>query len=430
MLFLGDSLSFNQRRWLIYSILAFAYMLVFFQRIAPAVVASDLMQTFNTTGVALGSLAAMYYYIYTAMQIPSGVLADTLGTRLTVSMGGLVAGLGSILFGLAPSFEIASIGRFLVGLGVSVIFIGMMKNNSVWFSERYYATISGLTLFLGNVGAILGAYPLAYVLNWFSWRMVFVAIGGFSLLLAFLSLVWIRNRPQDAGFLSIREQEGKLPHAAIQRHWFDELKKVLVIRELWTGFWMHLGLTGSFFAFIGLWAIPFLSHVHHFSRDVASHYTTTALIAFALVALGGGWLSDKIKQRKPLLLFGGFLYLFVWLCFWIYPTITGPYLYLLFLLLGICAGCFVLVFTVAKELVPPALAGMGISLVNTGLFLGAAITQPLFGWLLDFQWNGAMNGDARIYTIDNYQIAMSLMLGFASIALISAMRVVETYRKI
>ncbi|HSA47929.1 MAG TPA: MFS transporter, partial [Candidatus Competibacteraceae bacterium] len=87
-----DPAHFVRVRWSIYAILAAAYILVFFQRIAPAVVSADLMRAFGATGVALGSLAAMYYYIYTAMQIPAGVLADTLGARISVTLGNAVSG--------------------------------------------------------------------------------------------------------------------------------------------------------------------------------------------------------------------------------------------------------------------------------------------------------------------------------------------------
>ena len=82
-----DRAAFLRKRQIVFLILVAAYMTVFFHRMAPAVVAEDLARTFQTTGVALGSLAAAYYYIYTAMQIPSGVLADTLGPRLTVTIG-------------------------------------------------------------------------------------------------------------------------------------------------------------------------------------------------------------------------------------------------------------------------------------------------------------------------------------------------------
>ena len=64
------------------------------------------------------------------MQVPSGILADTLWSKVSVTIGSLVAGIGSILFGLADDFAMASVGRFLVGLGVSVVFVGLMRSNA------------------------------------------------------------------------------------------------------------------------------------------------------------------------------------------------------------------------------------------------------------------------------------------------------------
>ena len=53
-----DRVAFLRRRRLVFTILVAAYMTVFFHRMAPAVVAEDLANAFQTTGVALGSLAA------------------------------------------------------------------------------------------------------------------------------------------------------------------------------------------------------------------------------------------------------------------------------------------------------------------------------------------------------------------------------------
>ena len=215
-----DHARFVRARWTVFWLLVGSYIMVYFHRMAPGVVSADLMEAFGTTGAALGSLAATYYYIYTAMQIPSGVLADTLGPRVSVAAGGLVAGAGSILFGLADDFASASWGRFLVGLGVSVVFVGLMKSNAVWFSERQYGRISGLTLLIGNLGSILAAGPLALLLTGVSWRQVFIGAGIASLALAGLTLLLVRNRPEDAGFqkasaqILIREKTVNNPTAA------------------------------------------------------------------------------------------------------------------------------------------------------------------------------------------------------------------------
>ena len=222
-----DRRRFGRWRWTIYAILVVAYMTVYFHRMAPGVVAGELMAAFQTSGAALGSLAAMYYYVYTAMQIPAGVLADTLGTRLGVALGCLVAGLGSVLFGLAETFDLASLGRLLVGLGVSVVFVGLMRSNTQWFSEGQYGRIGGLTLLLGNIGSILAAGPLALLLADVSWRTVFLGTGLLSLIIAVLTLALVRSRPEDVGLPSVRELEGLPPHPARDRHWLLDLRGVL-----------------------------------------------------------------------------------------------------------------------------------------------------------------------------------------------------------
>jgi sugar phosphate permease len=421
-----DARRFQQVRWATYAILILAYMSVFFHRMAPAVVSAELMTAFHTTGAALGSLAAMYYYIYTAMQIPAGVLADTVGTRALAALGNLVAGIGSIIFGLAESLEMAHAGRFLVGLGVSVIFVGLMKSNTVWFRERIYGLISGVTLLLGNMGSVLAAGPLAWLLGHTSWRTAFVGIGLFSLLLAALSLLLVRNRPQDAGFPSLRAMEGKAAHAEREHHWLHEMRRVWTSWRVWPGFWFNFGMAGGLFAFAGLWGIPLLRDVHGLTRDQAAQYTTLTLLAMAIGTLLLGWISDRLGKRKPVMIASALLYLVVvsallWSS-WT-PGLSGM---VLFALLGLCGSGFVLTYACAKEVCAPALSGMAISVVNTGLFLGAAIMQPLFGWVLDRGWDGAMRDGARLYGATDYHNALFLMLGFAVLALLAALRITET----
>ncbi len=417
---------FLQLRWAIYIILVLAYMLVFFHRMAPGVVSADLMLAFNTTGAALGSLAAMYYYIYTAMQLPAGVLADTLGTRSAVTAGNLVAGCGSIVFGLAETFEIAAAGRLLVGLGVSVVFVGLMKSNSVWFSERKYGFISGLTVLLGNVGSILAAGPLAAVLNVYSWRSVFVAIGCISIGLALVSWLVIRNRPEDSGFPSLREMEGKASHPPRARHWLHDMHSVLFNRRIWPGFWVNFGMGGSLFSFAGLWGIPLLRDVYGLGRGDAAAYTTLTLAGLAIGSLAFGWLSDHLGLRKPVLIGSALFYTLAWFAMLYLPWSPGWSGFVLFGLIGLTGAGFVVTFASGKEVCSPALSGMAISVVNTGLFLGAALMQPLFGWVLDKTWDGTLVNGVRQFAMDDYRSALWLMCGFAVIALIGSLRVTET----
>ena len=105
-------------RWTAYVLGATAFVLAFFHRLAPAAISGELQQAFETSGATLGALAAAYFYVYFAMQVPSGVLADTWGPRRLFTAGALVAGIGSIVFGAAGSLGVAFAGRLMVGLGV------------------------------------------------------------------------------------------------------------------------------------------------------------------------------------------------------------------------------------------------------------------------------------------------------------------------
>lgn len=417
---------FERTRLIIYTILVLSYMSVYFHRMAPGVVSAELMASFHTSATALGSLAAMYYYIYTIMQIPAGVLADTLGNRYSVTVGNLIAGAGSIIFGLAETIEVASFGRFMVGLGVSVIFVGLMKNNTVWFREKIYGLIAGFTILMGNFGSILAAKPLSALLNIWSWQTIFISIGILSLVLSVLTLLFVRNRPEDAGFPSVREMDGLSSHAERHQHWLRDLYKVIKNISVWPGFWINFGMAGGLFAFAGLWGIPLLRDSYGLSRDEASLYTTLTLIGLAVGSLLAGWISDRIGLRKPIILASSIVYAISWLVLIYVPWQQGIFSLFLFLLIGLTGGGFVLTYPCAKEVTQPALSGMAISLVNTGLFLGAAIVQPLFGWVLDLGWDGKIVNGINLYSWQNYQSAMLLMFSFAVITVMAAFRIKET----
>lgn len=413
-------------RWTSYTLVVLGYMLAFFHRMAPAAIATDLQQSFLASGAELGLLAAAYFYTYTLMQIPVGVMADTLGIRKIVALGAGLAGAGSLLFGMAETLAVATAGRVMIGLGVSSMFISLMKLNSVWFHDRHFGTVGGMSILLGNLGAVLAATPLVWAVTHTSWRNVFVAVGLFSIALAVLVWLLVRSHPGEAGLPSMRELEGKESHPVHKGHWFDGLLKVVRNRATWPGFWPNLGVGGSLFAFAGLWAVPFLRDVYGMERTVAANHTMLLLFSFAGGAMVCGMLSDRLGKRLPVIVGGIALYVLCWVPFvfaWHLPLSLS---YALFALMGTGASGFTLTWASVKEVNPPALSGMATSVINTGGFLGAAILQPLVGWAMDQGWDGKLLDGARVYSEQNYQIGLGIMLGFAVAGLVGALFIRET----
>jgi len=417
-----DPLKRVQRlRWTAFALGALAFVLAFFHRLAPGAIAGELQRAFATSSASLGLLAATYFYVYFAMQVPSGILADTLGPRKLFTGGAVVAGAGSVLFGLAPDFGLALAGRFLVGLGVSVAFVSVLKLNAAWFPEGRFATMTGLLMFMGNMGGLLSAAPLAWVAAHGAWRSVFVGAGALSALLALVTWLFLRDNPRQLGLPSMQQLEGKPEHPPALENWRAALATVLANRRTWPGFVMQLGLVGAYLSWGGLWAIPYLREVHGMPRELAAWHISLMILCFAVCSLAVGALSDRIGRRTPLMRWLGFLFVLSWL-----PWLWGGQLPLaaslgLFALTGISISGITLVWPCAKEVNPPAFSGMSTSVVNTGGFLGPALLQPLVGLALDLSSRGAA------HTRDDWRLGLAVIFAFALLGWLASFAVTETH---
>ena len=397
-----------------------SYLMSMFHRVAPAAIARDLAAAFEASAASLGALAATYFYVYTVMQVPVGVLADTLGPRKILALGGLVAGAGSLLFGLAPTFDVAVVGRTLVGLGVSVAFIAMLKLIAVWYEERRFATLTGTLMFLGNVGTMTAGAPLAWAAQGAGWRSVFIAIGVMSLAIGVLSWFLVQDRPGE---------KGAMPRAgarADRTAWLGGLLAVMKNRATWPGFFVNVGVAGSFFAFAGLWAVPYFTQVHGMTRAAASNHITAYFGGFALGCLIIGPLSDRLRRRKPLMIGGAVLHALGWWLWLGTETLPPAATYALCIAMGTVTASLTLSWACAKEVNPPLLSGMATSVVNVGVFLGPSILQPLVGWVMDRGWQGAMEGGARLYSAADYRTGLLLMAAFAAFGAVATLFVRET----
>ena len=408
-------------RWTAFALGATAFVLAFFHRLAPGAIAGELQHAFATSSASLGLLAATYFYIYFAMQVPSGILADTLGPRKLFTAGALVAGAGSVLFGLASDFGLALFGRFLVGLGVSVAFISVLKLNAAWFSERRFATMTGLLMFIGNMGGLLSAVPLAWVAAHGAWRSAFVGAGVLSVLLAVLTWLFLRDNPRQLGLPSMQQLEGKPEYPPVQENWRVALATVLANPRTWPGFVMQLGMAGSYLCWGGLWAIPYLQEVHGMERQLAAWHVSFMILGLATCSLAVGALSDRVGRRTPLMRQLGCIYVLCWL-----PWLWGGQLPVavslgLFALTGASFSAITLVWSCAKEVNPPAFSGMSTSVVNTGGFLGPALLQPLVGLALDLSSLGAK------HDLGDWRLGLAVLFAFALLGWLSTFMIAETH---
>jgi MFS family permease len=158
--------------------------------------------------------------------------------------------------------------------------------------------------------------------------------------------------------------------------------------------------------------VPYLVEVHGISREAATWHTTLMLVAFALASLATGRISDRLGRRRAPMIALAAGYVACWAP-WI-AAVRMPLAASLALAtaMGACATGFTLSWASVKEVNPPALAGTAMSVVNTGVFLGPTVYQPLVGWVLDRA---------------GYAAALGVLAAAALAGLVAAAFVAETY---
>jgi sugar phosphate permease len=417
-------------RWFIFWVLATAYLFVYFHRLSLSVVANDIVKDFHTSAGIMGLLGSIYFYCYAAMQLPAGLLSDSIGPRKTVTVFLLVAAAGSVLFGLAPDIYTAFGGRILVGFGVSMVFIPTMKILSQWFRAKEFASMAGILNAVGGVGALAATGLLAFMTSAMGWRTSFVIIGCCTLILVILVWFVVRNRPQDLGWpsiLAVENMETDSDVKAAEIGLMEGVGRVLKNKHFWpVAIWFFFDC-GIFFGFGALWGGPYLMHVYGLSQGETG--AVLSMIAYGMIVGSPflGFVSDRVlkSRKKPFVICTGILTSLL-LCLYLFPSeLPKAALYAVFFVLSICASSIVVVgFTTTKELFPVEIAGTSVGTVNLFPFLGGAVFMPFLGWILDMYPKTTAGG----YALEGYKVLLLVLLISSILALICTFFMKETWK--
>lgn len=402
-----------------------------------APMADRIMADFNIGATAFGSLGAVYFYIYAAMQLPAGTLADTLGPRKTITIGLLLSATGSIVMSQAPSFGMLYAGRVLVSFGVSTVWLNVIKLLMVWFRTRELGTMTGLSSAVVNSGQIAAATPLALLIISIGWQMSLLTIAVVTFGIAAFSWFIIKDSPLQTGLPPIAELDEQDPQQVTESlnlsvpNLAQRFKSVLGNRHLWPLFLVHMGIYGTYSTFFHSWAVIYLMQNYGLARDSAANFVLMAAIGQIVGAPLVGLLSDRIlqKRRLPVLVLAStFLALFLLMTLWNGGKPPLEALYPMCFFIGLSVAGVPLIFAAVKDVARPSVQGMATGLVNMGGFISAAIAQPLFGYLLDRGWQGDMIEGARLYPLAAFRQGLLLCCALAASGFIGTLLTKETGR--
>lgn len=394
--------------WFICLLAAFFYSYDFLLRVMPSVMLHPLMHTYGANATQIGLLSAFYYYAYTPLQLPSGVVMDKYPSRWVLTVSALLCALGAILFSLTENFSLAIIARIMMGVGSAFAFVGALKLGAILLPAKRFALFSSITVGLGILGAVLADNILSHMVADIGWQASSLWAGIMGLLLAGLLFLFVRDKPVH------------LSESIKPTHTWQEIGGHLWKLACHPVVWIN-GIIGALLflpisVFASLWGVDFLARRFAISATHAASAVSLVFIGTAVASPLVGFLFEKLKGAKLILLFGhlGCIALVSLLVFG--PNLSLTMAYGLLFGIGLFTAPQALIFTVAKKLSAPGTTGMSTAMTNFIVTLGAAFFQPFIGFALDLNWQGQKSSlGTPIFSISNYQFALSLLI-FALVA--------------
>lgn len=377
---------------------ALFYCYEYLLRIIPGVMEADLRIAFgHISATTFGTLTAYYYFAYTPMQLPAGILMDRLGAHKLLSIACGACVIGSFLFLQTDSFNLAVSGRFLVGFGSSFAFVGVLKLANSWLPKRYLSVVAGSVTTLGMLGAIAGQEGMTVLVMHHGFHFVLLLSTAVGALLTFILLVCLRDKSTD--------EEDKIPG----RQFASQVLEVLCSIQIWL-----IGLVGSLLfmslsVFAEVWGKSYLMLAHQLTELQAASCISLVFLGWAVGAPIVGFLSERLNRPLDILLCCSVLAtvmisLVLFNNHWSLLQLSG-----LLFAYGLFSSAEVLVFVLGRDNAKSQLVGTVLAVVNMIVMIGGAIFQPLVGKLLDVFWDGRMQGAIRIYSQQDYQLVLSFL---------------------
>lgn len=389
-------------RLLLVSFFPFAagYFLSYLFRTVNALVAPDLIGDLGFTPPDLGLLTSAYFFAFALAQVPLGILLDRFGPRRVQSALLLVAGAGSLVFAMGQSLTALTLGRILIGLGVSGALMAGLKSIVQCFPKERLGLVNGCFIMFGGLGAYAAAGPSEMLLQLADWRLLFFVLTGLTVLVS--SLIFFVAPECSTGGTQSTMREVASGLSRVYRNPF---------------FWRIAPASGcaigAAWAVQGLWASRWLAEVERLSRaDIVTHLSMMAG-ALCLGSLILGAALDRLKKMgvATKTIMGAAFAAFIAVEVLVVCRIPVPSS-LVWPAFGAFASATVLGYTLLGEHFPKEFAGRANTALNLVHMLMAFALQWAMGWIVGLWANN--NGYPPT---EAYQAAFALPLVLQSLSL-------------
>ncbi len=224
--------------WRLLPLVVVAYLIAYIDRTNVAFAALTMNQDLGITPYMYGLGAGIFFLGYALFEVPSNIVLEKVGARLWIARIMLTWGIISGLMAAATGPISFIILRFLLGVAEAGFFPGMILYFTYWYPAHFRGRVIS-TLFiavpLGNAlasvlsGAILemdGIWGLR------GWQWVYILEALPAVLLAFVVLARMTDRPAAANWLTADEKEWLESELRAEKVRIESTGRVTLVRAL------------------------------------------------------------------------------------------------------------------------------------------------------------------------------------------------------
>lgn len=243
---------------------------------------------FSASLPSLGILEAAFLIGAGCFQIPASYAATRWNAKILVVAGLALIALSNGLGALAPSLTILIIMRFVLGVGAAMFFSPAIVIVAPLFRNERQGIALGLYSSAFSIGGTIGLFGWGYFVQLYNWRVGLLLGSALAVFALFQVQFTVKHESHDYNRLTINPRRA--------------LVGVLKDRQIWM---IAIGLLGVWSAYFAVTQfIPFYEvNVHDVSEGVAGFMASIISITPIPGALLGGWLSDRLRNRKAFMLY-------------------------------------------------------------------------------------------------------------------------------
>jgi MFS transporter, ACS family, hexuronate transporter len=286
-------------RWRIAILVSAAIALSYLDRQTLPVAVQAISRDIPLTNSQFSILQSAFLFAYAFMYIGGGKLVDALNTRLSFTLIMVFWSLACASHGLAVTFSMLVVSRFLLGMGEGGGFPAATRVVAEWFPTNERATAMGIINGGTAIGAIAAPPLIALILIYTNWRLIFFVSGALGLIWT----VWWRRayfpfgeHPKLTGAERAKIQsEVAWPGAAKDR--LVRWQELLRVRETWALVAAKTLSDGAGYFYL-FWLPKYLFDARGFDIKAVGATAGIPQIAAGIGCLLGGWFSSYLLGRR------------------------------------------------------------------------------------------------------------------------------------